>query len=156
MVQCESAKVVLFEWSHPRISSTDLKVRMTTDLGITSSRHERNLLLPFSYLLSYGRQGYRIFFSSSSYPLSYGWLGTESSFPLPPTPCLMGDRVRNLLFLFLLPPVLWVTGYGIFFSSSSYPLSWLFQFSDHRRTIQTVRGMVMSLTTFDLIHLLFL
>ena len=35
MVQCESAKVVLFEWSHPRISSTDLKVRMTTDL-ITS------------------------------------------------------------------------------------------------------------------------
>ena len=69
----------------------------------------RNLLLPFSYLLSYGRQGYRIFFSSSSYPLSYGWLGTESSFPLPPTPCLMGDRVRNLLFLFLLPSVLIVS-----------------------------------------------
>ena len=87
----------------------------------------RNLLLPFSYLLSYGRQGYRIFFSSSSYPLSYGWLGTESSFPLPPTPCLMGDRVRNLLFLFLLPPFLWVTGYGIFFSSSSYPLSYGWQ-----------------------------
>ena len=88
MVQCESAKVVLFEWSHPRISSTDLRVK-------------------------------------------------ESPFAL------------------LLPPFLWVTGYRIFFSSSSYPLSWLFQFSDHRRTIQTVRGMVMSLTTCDLIHLLF-
>ena len=176
MVQCESAKVVLFEWSHPRISSTDLKVRMTTDLGITSSRHERVKESPFALLLppvlwEAGLQnllflfllppvlwvtGYGIFFSSSSYPLSYGWQGTESSFPLPPTPCLMGDRVRNLLFLFLLPPFLWVTGYGIFFSSSSYPLSWLFQFSDHRWTIQTVRGMVMSLTTFDLIHLLFL
>ena len=34
---------------------------------------------------------------------------TESSFPLPPTPCLMGDRVRNLLFLFLLPSVLIVS-----------------------------------------------
>ena len=158
MVQCESAKVVLFEWSHPRISSTDLKVRMTTDLGITSSRHERVKESPFALLLPpvLWEVGLQNLLSSSSYPLSYGWLGTESSFPLPPTPCLMGDRVRNLLFLFLLPPFLWVTGYGIFFSSSSYPLSWLFQFSDHRRTIQTVRGMVMSLTTFDLIHLLFL
>ena len=52
---------------------------------------------------------------------------TESSFPLPPTPCLMGDWVRNLLFLFLLPPVLWMIGYGIFFSSSSYPLSYGWQ-----------------------------
>ena len=114
MVQCESAKVVLFEWSHPRISSTDLKVRMTTDLGITSSRHERVKESPFALLLP---------------------------------PVLWEVGLQNLLFLFLLPPFLWVTGYGIFFSSSSYPLSWLFQFSDHRRTIQTVRGMVMSLTT---------
>ena len=108
MVQCESAKVVLFEWSHPRISSTDLKVRMTTDLGITSSRHERVKESPFALLLppvlwEVGLQnllflfllppvlwvtGYGIFFSSSSYPLSYGWQGTESSFPLPPTLCL--------------------------------------------------------------------
>ena len=129
MVQCESAKVVLFEWSHPRISSTDLKVRMTTDLGITSSRHERVKESPFALLLppvlwEVGLQnllflfllppvlwvtGYGIFFSSSSYPLSYGWQGTESCFPLPPTPFLMGDRVRNLLFLFLLPSVLIVS-----------------------------------------------
>ena len=69
----------------------------------------RNLLFLFLLPPVLWVTGYGIFFSSSSYPLSYGWLGTESSFPLPPTPCLMGDRVRNLLFLFLLPSVLIVS-----------------------------------------------
>ena len=117
MVPCESAaEGVSFEWPRPRISSTDLKVRVTTDLVITSSRHERLTepsFPPPPTLLSYGWQGYRIFFPLPTL-LSYAH----------PT-----DHT--------------------FWSSS------LFQFSDHRRTIQTVRGMVMSLATCDLIHLLF-
>ena len=58
MVPCESAaEGVSFEWPRPRISSTDLKVRVTTDLVITSSRHERLTepsFPPPPTLLSYG------------------------------------------------------------------------------------------------------
>ena len=90
MVQCESAKVVLFEWSHPRISSTDLKVRMTTDLGITSSRHERVKESPFALLLppvlwEAGLQNLLFLFLLPPFL----WVtGYGIFFPLPPTLCL--------------------------------------------------------------------
>ena len=99
-----------FEWSHPRISSTDLKVKLTTDLGITSSRHERVKESPFPLLLPPCLIGDRV--TESSFPLpptppSYGWQGYGIFFPpplLPPVLCVTG--LRNLQFLFLLPPVL--------------------------------------------------
>ena len=42
MVPCKSAaEEVSFEWSHHRISSTDLKVRTTLHVSITDSGGER-------------------------------------------------------------------------------------------------------------------
>ena len=57
MVPCKStAEEVSFEWSHHRISSTDLKVRTTLHVSIIDSRSERVIQLLRVKALRVGHQ----------------------------------------------------------------------------------------------------